>query len=44
MENEQRFEGHIWSTTKVPLTVDSALELFQEAVDLQPPDSHGIHS
>jgi serine/threonine protein kinase len=29
---------HVWSKTVVPLTADTALELFQEAVDLQPPD------
>jgi hypothetical protein len=29
---------HVWSKTVVPLTAETALELFQEAVDLRPPD------
>ena len=29
---------HVWSKTVTPLTAETALELFQEAVDLQPPD------
>ncbi len=30
--------GHPWTTTVVPLTAEATLKLFQEAVDLQPPD------
>jgi len=29
---------HAWTKTVVPLTAEAALQLFQEAVDLQPPD------
>jgi hypothetical protein len=29
---------HVWSKTVTPLTAETLLELFQEAVDLQPPD------
>lgn len=29
---------HVWDKTVVALTTDTALELFQEAVDLRPPD------
>jgi hypothetical protein len=28
---------HVWSKTVIPFTADTALELFKEAVDLQPP-------
>ena len=29
---------HVWSKTVTPLTAETLLELFQEAVDLRPPD------
>ena len=29
---------HAWTKTVVPLTAETALELFREAVDLRPPD------
>ena len=30
---------HLWSKTVTPLTAETLLELFQEAVDLRPSDS-----
>jgi serine/threonine protein kinase len=34
---------HVWNKTVVPLTANAALELFQEAVDLRPPDPRTGH-
>lgn len=34
---------HVWTKTVMPLTVDTALQLFQEAIDLRPPSPHTRH-